>query len=165
MTPLLAPITVDDLLHADALGDGKLTDANLLAIAMDRMPAEVEAMQFVEGRPYMDEMSAQLADGGDVQKVDGGAIMLTLKHPRSLPDDLPATPLALTIMLRPMTVGDVYAARGNVTDSEVGQDLSLMATLSGEPEAALRRMHIGDWMKLQEALSSFFARPRLSPPD
>ena len=86
MPPLLAPITVEDLIHAEALGDGKLTDANLLAVAMDKMPAEVEAMPFAEGRPYMDEMAAQLADGGElVSDSDGlGGITLTLKHPQAM---------------------------------------------------------------------------------
>ena len=33
---------------------------------MDKLPAEVEAMPYAEGRPYMDELAAQLADGGEV---------------------------------------------------------------------------------------------------
>ena len=81
MAALLAPLTVEDLVHADALGDGKLTDANLLAVAMDKLPAEVEAMPYAEGRPYMDELAAQLADGGAVDEAEEGRIMVTLKHP------------------------------------------------------------------------------------
>lgn len=164
MPPLLAPLTVDDLVHADALGDGKLTDVNLLAVGMDKMPAEVEAMPFHEGRPYMDEMAAQLADGGDAREVEAGGIMLTLKHP--LDGATGGGGSRETILtLRPMTVGDVYAARVNVTNSEVGQDLSLLATLTGAPEDLLRRLHVGDWMQLQDALAGFFARPQSSPPD
>ena len=112
MPPLLAPLTVDDLFHADALGDGKLTDANLLAVAMDKMPAEVEAMPFAEGRPYMDELEGQLADGGAVDEADEGRTMVTgghlarccLGHRRRLQG-------GPCVTLRPMTVGDVYGAR------------------------------------------------------
>ena len=164
MAPLLAPLTVEDLVHADALGDGKLTDANLLAVAMDKLPAEVEAMPYPEGRPYMDELAAQLADGGAlVNDADGlGGVTLTLKHPTTLPDEPGAT--QTIVRLRPMTVGDVYGARAAVGSSEIGQDLSLLATLSGASEAFLRRVHVGDYMRLADVLADFFAPPSSSPP-
>lgn len=74
---------------------------------------------------------------------------ITLDHPI----DFEGAKLS-EIKLRRPKVSDVTAARKKKDEAE--QEVALVATLSGLPQAAIEDLDLADYKKIQEVLSGFF---------
>ena len=151
----LRPLTVQDLRQAELWADGDDLTPYLLAVALDRMPDEVLALDFGDSVELLEALTAQRERRGGATWHDDGRVTVTLATPLDARDEL---------TLRRPLLRDMYA--GPPADAAAGEcegTLRLVARLAGVEASALDGLAIGDYDHLHH-VTALFALPRRSAP-